>query len=63
MRPMVIYWKTGKIVLRQPWRIGDRTVDSILLRGFGTYFIMICYAGLLSQDMIYGIGVRQDCNS
>jgi hypothetical protein len=44
-------------------RIRDRTVDNILLRGFVTYFIMICYASLLSQDMSYEISVRQGCSS
>jgi hypothetical protein len=63
MYPTVIRWKICRIILRRPWRIGDRTVDSILLRGFGTYFIMICYTSLLSQDMGYRIGVRQGCNS
>jgi hypothetical protein len=56
-------WKTCRIILRRPWRTGDRIIDSILLRDFGTYFIMICYASLLSQDMSYGIGVRQECSS
>jgi hypothetical protein len=45
------------------WRTGNRTVDSILLRGFRTYFIMIYYASFSSQDMSYEIGVRQDCSS
>jgi hypothetical protein len=45
------------------WRNGDRIVDSILLRGFGTYFIMICCASLSSQDMSYEIGVGQGCSS
>jgi hypothetical protein len=44
------------------WRTGDRTVGSILLRGFGTYFIMICCASLSSQDMSYEIGVGQGYN-
>jgi hypothetical protein len=37
---------------------GDKTVDSILLRGFGIYSIMICYSSLLRQDMSYEIGAR-----
>jgi hypothetical protein len=49
--------------MRRHWRTGDRTVDSILLHGFGTFFIMICYSSLLSQDMSYDIDVRQVCSS
>jgi hypothetical protein len=58
MRPAAIRRKTDRIVTRWPWHTGDRTVDSILLHGFGIYFIMICYSRLLSQDMSYVIGVR-----
>jgi hypothetical protein len=58
MRPAAIHQKTDRIVMKWPWHTGDRTIDSILLRGFGVYFIMICYSSLLSQDMSYGIGVR-----
>jgi hypothetical protein len=57
MRLAVICQKTDMIITRQPWHTRDRTVDSILLRGFGIY-IMICYSSLLSQDMSYRIGVR-----
>jgi hypothetical protein len=63
MRLAAIRWKTCRIVLRWPWRTRDRTVDSILLRGFVTYFIMICYTSLLNQDMSYEIGVRQGYSS
>jgi ribosomal protein L39E len=63
MCPTTICWKTCRIILRRHWRTGDKIVDSILLRGFGTYFIMICYASILSQDMSYGIGARQGCIS
>jgi hypothetical protein len=42
------------------WR---QNIDSIRLHGFGTYFIMICYASLFSQDMSYGVGVRQGYSS
>jgi hypothetical protein len=56
MRPAAIQRKTRKIVTRRPWRTGDRTANSILLRDFRTYFIMIYYASLLSQDMSYEIG-------
>jgi hypothetical protein len=38
MRPTVIRWKTCMIVVRWSWSTGNRTVDSILLRDFGTYF-------------------------
>jgi hypothetical protein len=58
MCPAVIRQKTDRIVTRWPWHTGDRTVNSILLRDFGIYFIMICYSSLLSQDMSYEIGVR-----
>jgi hypothetical protein len=58
MRPVAICQKTDMIVMRWPWHTGDKTVDSILLRGFGIYFIMIYYSSLLSQDMSYVIGVR-----
>jgi hypothetical protein len=63
LSPTVVRWKTCKITMRWPWRIGDKTVDSILMRGFGTYFIIIYYSRLLSQDMSYVIGVRQGCSS
>jgi hypothetical protein len=33
----------------RPWRIGDRTVGNILLIGFGTNIIMICYLSFSSQ--------------
>jgi hypothetical protein len=57
MYPAVIQRKTHKIITRWIWRTGDRIVDNILLHGFATYFIMICYASLLSQDMNYEISV------
>jgi hypothetical protein len=41
----------------------ETALDSIILHDFGTYFIMICYASILSQDMSYGIGARQGCIS
>jgi hypothetical protein len=62
MRPTMIRWKTCKIIKRWPWHTGGRTVDSILLRGFDTNFILICYISLLSQAMSYGLGVWQGCN-
>jgi hypothetical protein len=39
-------------------RIGDRTVGNILLSGFGTNIIMICYLSLSSQAMSFELGVR-----
>jgi hypothetical protein len=44
-------------------RTGDRTVDNILLSGFGTNIILICYVNLLSQGMSSGLGVRQGRSS
>jgi hypothetical protein len=58
MRPTAIRQKTDMIITRWPWHTGDRIVVSILLRGFGIYFIMIYYSSLLSQDISYEIGVR-----
>jgi hypothetical protein len=37
------------IVMRWPWHTGDKTVDSILLRGFGIYFIMIYYSSFFES--------------
>jgi hypothetical protein len=43
----------------RPWRTGDRTINNILLIGFGTNIILICYVRLSSQSMISGLGVWQ----
>jgi hypothetical protein len=44
-------------------RTGDRTVGNILLSGFRTNIILICYISLLSQSMSSGLGVRQGRSS
>jgi hypothetical protein len=45
------------------WHTGDRTVGNILLSGFGTNIILICYISLLSQGMSSRLGVRQGRSS
>jgi hypothetical protein len=52
-------WMTCTISTIRPWRIGDRIVGNILLIGFGTNIIMICYLNLSSQGMSSELGVRQ----
>jgi hypothetical protein len=58
MCPAAICQKIDRITTRWPWHTRDVTVNNILLRDFGIYFIMIYYLSLLSQDMSYRIGVR-----
>jgi hypothetical protein len=42
---------------------GDRVIDNILLSGFETDIILICYVSLSSEDMSSGLGVRQGRSS
>jgi hypothetical protein len=63
VRPVTIRQKTDRIIMRWPWHTRDRTVDSIFMHSFGTYYIMVWCASVLSQDMSYEIGVRQGCSS
>jgi hypothetical protein len=51
-----LYWDGPGVLETEP-----STVSSCV--ALGHIFIMTCYASLLSQDMSYGIGVRQGCSS
>jgi hypothetical protein len=44
------WWMTCTISMIQPWHTRDIIVGNILLRGFETNIILICYVSLSSQD-------------
>jgi hypothetical protein len=49
MRPVAICWKTSRIILRRPWRTGDRSVNCILLCGFGTFYYDLLHMSFESR--------------